>query len=301
MLKQKMQYLLLAAVVVAAVVILSSFLVIGSNEVRAQAQNEGGNAELAHFLERQAGQLEAGGSPENTVLESSIEAGEDISGRRWLAIGSVVGEKQDIDTDRDMAYPGKNTNMAYQGVYTDVLDNLSADVERKEGQLEVVGDLKSAAFIGGQSTGSGSEYIPSSAFRHDGSSPASGFRFWPTAGYIRNNSSSYMCLAAPVYVPHGATLTEFSMYFMDDHPTSDMWADLWRSKYASPPGSSAEWVTGLYFPGIDEDTIWRGYTPDIQPGTETVSNAYGYYISFCFDPDTGMEQLVYGFRVSYAP
>ncbi len=301
MLKQKMQYLLLAAVAVAAVVILSSFLVIGSNEVRAQAQNEGGNAELAHFLGRQEGQLEAVGSPENTVLESSVEAGEDVSGRHWLAIGSVVGEKQDVGTHRDISYHGSDTNMVYQGVYTNVLNNLPGDVKRKEGQLEVIDDLKSAAFIGGQSTNSGSEYIPSSAFRHDGSSPASGFRFWPTAGYIRNNSSSRMCLAAPVYVPHGATLTEFSMYFMDDHAASDMGAVLWRSKYASPPGSSAEWVTGLYFPGVDAATRRRGYNTDIQPGTETVSNAYGYYISFCFDPDTGLEQLVYGFRVDYTP
>jgi hypothetical protein len=176
--------------------------------------------------------------------------------------------------------------------------DLAQSLKRTEGQLEAIGD---AYPIGPQSTNSGAEYIPPSAFRHDGVSPASGFRFWLYEGYIRNNSSDYMCLAAPVYVPHGATLSEFSMFFVDDHAASDMGADLWRRRLAFPPDSTAEWVAGMYFTGIDEPTHWRGWTKAIEPDTKTVSYDYGYYISFCFNPDTGLEQRVYGFRVNYDP
>jgi hypothetical protein len=179
--------------------------------------------------------------------------------------------------------------------------NINADLahtlKHKPAHLEVV----DASSIGGQSTMSGSEYIPSSALRHDGASPAGGFRFWPTAGYIRNNSTSYMCLSGPVYVPNGATLTEFSIYFVDDHATSEIVAVLWRRRQAPAPGDTAELVAGFSFTGIDTPNVWRGYTNFIEPGTETVSNGYGYYIGFCFDPNTGLDQLVYGFRVDYTP
>jgi hypothetical protein len=176
--------------------------------------------------------------------------------------------------------------------------DLARSLERTEGQVMAVDD---AFPIGPQSTMSGAEYIPPSAFRHDGNTPASGYRFWVYEGYIHNNSSDSMCLAAPVYVPHGATITQFSIFFVDDHATSDVWADLWRRRHASTPTSTAEWVAGVAFPGFDVPTHWIGWTTAIEPGTETVSYDYGYYISFCFGPDTGLEQRIYGFRVNYEP
>ena len=176
--------------------------------------------------------------------------------------------------------------------------DLAQSLARTEGQLEAI----DAAFsIGPQSTTSGSEYIPPSAIRHDGSSPASGYRFWLYEGYIRNNSNSLMCLSAPVYVPHGATITEFSMFFVDDHATSDAEARLFRRKHAVPVATSAELMADMFFPGIDAPTHWRGWTTAIQPGTETVNNEYGNYVAFCFDPNTGLDQRVYGFRVAYTP
>jgi hypothetical protein len=158
--------------------------------------------------------------------------------------------------------------------------------------------------IGGQSTMYGVEYVPSSAFRHDGSTGSpSGYRFWWPAGYIRNNDSYYMCIAAPVYLPHGATITEFGMYFVDDHSTYDTWrAYLWRSKQSHPPGTTAETVADLDFLdsyNIDDSTIYLGWSRIITSGTETVSNEYGYTITFCFDPNTGMYHRIYGFHVMY--
>jgi hypothetical protein len=176
--------------------------------------------------------------------------------------------------------------------------DLAQSLARTEGQVEAIND---ASPIGPQSTTSGAEYIPPSAIRHDGVSPASGYRFWLYEGYIRNNSTSLMCLSAPVYVPHGATITQFSMFFVDDHATSDMEARLFRRRHAFPPDTSSELMANMYFPGIDAPTHWIGWTTAIQPGTETVSYDYGYYVAFCFDPDTGLDQRVYGFRVDYTP
>jgi hypothetical protein len=193
----------------------------------------------------------------------------------------------------------------YQGVYTNpnTLDS-PGEGESQEGHLEAVDDLGSG--LSGQSTLSGYEHIPASAFRSDGYPGAAvGYRFsvlggtFP-GGYVRNNSANSVCMAAPVYLPDGATVTQVSIFFMDDHPTLDMdnAVRLWRKNHASP-GSNAEMMVDLIFPGVDATTIWRGYTSDIVSGTQIVSNNYGYYAAFCFHASTGLQHLVYGFRVDY--
>jgi hypothetical protein len=69
------------------------------------------------------------------------------------------------------------------------------------------------------------------------------------------------------------------------------------------PGTSAETVIDLNFIDtydIDGPTIWRGWSQVIDtPGRDSVSNAYGYSITFCFDPATGLDHLIYGFDVLY--
>ncbi len=184
-------------------------------------------------------------------------------------------------------------------------NSFPAPAASPEQHFNAVQDLQSLipeGEIGGQSIQSGFEYIPSSAFRHDGISPASGYRFIPVEGYIRNNSAALMCLAAPVYVPNGVTLTKFSMFFVDDHPISDM-AAIFRRRSHTSPGNAAETVASLNFDSnnIDEPTVFEGFTTAITSGREVVNNNFGYYITFCFDPNTGLDQRVYGFRVEYNP
>lgn len=199
------------------------------------------------------------------------------------------------------------THLAYQGVYTNPnMLNFPSDTEPQAGQLKVVTDLKSAISGSGidpQSINSGFEYIPSSAFRSDGFSPASQYSFVPTTGYILSNSATGMCLAAPVYVPNGATLTRFSMFFVDDNADNDLtFVKLWRKNHTpAGAGAAAQVVASLAFPGNDEATVFEGFTETMTPGTQTVSNNFGYYIGFCFNGNTGLEQLVYGFRVEYNP
>lgn len=260
---QKVQNPLFVTIIVFAVVILFSFLVIGFNRMTARAQG-------------------------NLALFSN--ANQEPSEPRSMAREPVTDGQQEF-----------KASLTYQDVYTNpnVLD--PAGVESQEGQLEVVGDLTI------ESTLSGSEHIPASAFRSDGYPGAAvGYRFsvlggtFP-GGYVRNISADFVCMAAPVYLPDGATVTEFSIFFMDDHPTYDMYeVRLWRKNHASP-GNAADKMVDLDFPGVDDRTIRRGSTTDIASGTAVVSNDYGYYITFCFFPNTGLQNLVYGFRVDYNP
>lgn len=154
--------------------------------------------------------------------------------------------------------------------------------------------------LGTQSINAGYEYIPASAFRHDGASPASGYSFFPFEGFIQNTSSSQMCLAAPVYVPNGVTFTDVFIFFIDDSATSDLAIVLWRKNHISP-GGNAEVVIAGTFSDIDDALVRYGYFDpfQVEPGTGTVSNNYSYSVTFCFDPNTNIEQLVYGFFVAY--
>ncbi|MCB0168862.1 MAG: hypothetical protein KDI79_31835 [Anaerolineae bacterium] len=175
--------------------------------------------------------------------------------------------------------------------------------------ITIAGNRVGEGELSVESTNSGAEYIPASAFRHDGETGASGaYKFsvlggtFP-GGYLRNNSSSGFCMAAPAYVPDNATITEFSMFFMDDHPTSDIWVVyLWRRKHSNVPATSAQIVADLEFLDsldIDDTTVYEGYTQIID--FPVVDNQFGYYVTFCMDGGTGLQELVYGFKVQYNP
>lgn len=211
--------------------------------------------------------------------------------------GSVIETRQEA-----------NGSLRQQNVYTNpnVL-NLPTDTQAEVGQVEKVEDLESAlssADIDPQSTLSGSEHVPPSAFRSDGFAGAAvGYRFsvlggtFP-GGYIRNNSANSLCMAAPVYLPHGKTVTEFSIFFMDDHPTLnlDSIITLWR-KDLNVPGNAAEIMADFNSPAIDSTSIIRGFDNTIS--NAVVNNQYSYYITFCFYANTGLQHLIYGFKVDY--
>ncbi len=257
MITQQIKNLLLVAIVVMVIIILASFLVIGFNRMTAQAQSD---------------------------LSLFSRINQSVSGHRQ----PVTNEKQGLGAD-----------IVYQDVYTNGV-NLG-NVGIKKGQLKAVEDLQSViptTGINAKSIDAGYEHIPSSAFRHDGGfSPPSGYHFVPVRGYIHNKSSGMLWLVAPVYVPNDVTLTEFSMFFVDDNAASDLEAYFMRKNLASP-GEDPDFVSSLEFPGTDKSTILVG-SNSIEPGMETVSNNYGYYIALRFGPDADMEQLVYGFIVKY--
>jgi hypothetical protein len=196
------------------------------------------------------------------------------------------------------------SSLSYQGIFTNP-NTLNSPEESEKGHLEVVTDLEKA--LSSQSTNSGSEHVPATAFRSDGFPGAAvGYRFSVVGGtfpggYVRNNSSDSVCMAAPVYLPNGKTVTKFSIFFMDDDPTFDMdlFINLWRKNQASP-GSSSQQLATINSPGPIDDTLIRQASDDTI-NNAVISNTYGYYITFCFHGDTGSQHLVYGFKVDYTP
>jgi hypothetical protein len=199
-------------------------------------------------------------------------------------------------------------HLSYQGIYTNPNTlNLPGDVELEEAHLEGVDDFSSSE-IDPQSTNSGSEFVPASAFRSDGSPGAAvGYRFsvlgvpFP-GGFVYSISTDYVCMVAPVYLPDGASVTEFSIYFMDDHPTLDFDTDnivkLWRKDHAFPNNAANE-LASITTNGLDSTTIIR--RSDTSIANANVSNDFGYYITFCFDQNSNDQHLVYGFGVDYNP
>lgn len=253
---------LLIVVLIVVVVILASLLFTGINRMTAQARSVTGDT--------------------NLTLASDEET------------GGVIGEQQ-----------GVGVSLSYQGVFTEEVETLDNAIP-----MVMDGD-PNAPVIGGQSTSSGVEFIPASSFRYDGfSGPnnANGYRYWPTGGYIRNNSALDICLSAPVYVPDGATLTEASIYVMDDYAPTNLGLTVdsinFRRKNLASPTTAADNIVLMAIPGTVDDTIVRRWLLPIPNGNtvaggENVSNDYGYYISFCFPANSGLDILVYGARVDY--
>jgi hypothetical protein len=196
--------------------------------------------------------------------------------------------------------------LSYQGVYTNPNTlNPPGEAESEKGYPEVVTDLESA--LSPQSTNSGSEHVPASAFRSDGFPGAAvGYRFSVVGGtfpggYVRNNSTDDVCMAAPVYLPNGKTVTRFSIFFMDDDPVFDMdyVIHLWRKNQANPGSTAQQMASIVPSSPIDDTTIFR--VSDTTINNPVISNSYGYYITFCLHANTDLQHLVYGFKVDYTP
>ncbi len=199
------------------------------------------------------------------------------------------------------------SELTYQTISTDTfsssetLDGQELQIEEANSFQDIISKIEAGSTeFGPQSINAGYEYIPASAFRHDGVSPASGYSFFPFLGFIQNTSASQMCLAAPVYVPNGATFTNVFVFFVDDSATSDFRIALWRKSHRFPSGDAESVAIGTLI-GIDDSLVRVGFFDPFQPqpGTGTVSNDYGYSVTFCFAPNTGLEQQMYGFIISY--
>jgi hypothetical protein len=269
MLKQKIPDLLIVILAVIVVGLLSA-LALGVNRMTAQA------------------------------AETERLQGETPKGVAVPALGAILSE------DR-----AGEVTLTYQDVFTET--NMPAPSQdpwhpEGEGVFFAEPDGVNRAGIGAQSTNSGSEFVPSSAFRHDGISLAHGYRFSPVdGGYIRNNvNNASMCIAAPVYLPHGSTFSRFFMYFVDEDPVREMdTAQLVRRKLSHPVGTASELVADLDFlgnPSIDINSPFMFEASSsivITEGSEAINNNYSYFIIFCFAEGTGFDHRIYGFRVDY--
>jgi hypothetical protein len=145
-------------------------------------------------------------------------------------------------------------------------------------------------------------YISPAAFHPAGDTPADSFLFWPEGGYLYNVSDSPLpptLLLAPVALPHGVTLTRFSLVLFDNDPANDVTAILYRKNLLSNLTGPAEAVMALGQSLVNPTQLYQLSTTSIDPAKALVSPAYSYYIVFQLNPETDQNQLIFGFSLEY--
>jgi hypothetical protein len=152
-----------------------------------------------------------------------------------------------------------------------------------------------------QSDLSGVEIVPAAAFVHTGelanTTQADDWYFlaWDLGegGFVTNDSGgNEVCLAGPVYLPPGSTITSFTVYVYDNSSTASL------SVYLDRTGS---WGGYEYLAGVQS----TGSSTSIQTLTDP-SVSYGfvlpeqnYHIDFCLPANSDFDIRVYGARVDY--
>lgn len=135
--------------------------------------------------------------------------------------------------------------------------------------------------------------IPGGAFRDDGFYPGNMF-FSFSGGYIRGDEPDpgSSCVQAPVYLPFGATVTDFWASVMDNSAANDWWGYLYRvDNYSGVVDTMATLSTTGADTNIDN------------PGDSTITfpvvdSTHSYYIGSCLY-DTNIH--LFGQRAYYTP
>jgi hypothetical protein len=136
--------------------------------------------------------------------------------------------------------------------------------------------------------------LPVADFRSDGLDP-DGFFFYFSGGNISGKSDATVstCLMAPVYLPHGATLTTIYATVVDNSPTLNIWLRLYRlDNYSGQVLKLAEMSSTAAFTSPNLVTIGDAINtnPDVEYPT------YSYYIGGCI-PGTAIK--LYSVRIYY--
>ncbi len=118
--------------------------------------------------------------------------------------------------------------------------------------------------------------IPAAAFSSEDESDQ--FFFNLMFGYTEGDP--YACLKAPVYLPHGATITSFYAYLYDNNDPSNITVMLRRA--GSLTGAQAD-MGQISTTGTGTSIQYLGDTT-ISPAD--VSNLYSYWLSTCVNSNT---------------
>ena len=99
---------------------------------------------------------------------------------------------------------------------------------------------------------------------------------------------------APAYPPVGATLTQFHTAIFDMHDTSNVTVNLRRVNQATGAADILSTITS-------DGTSTTPNNSELSSASfsSVVSDNYGYYITFCLDPETELLIALFGARVSY--
>ncbi len=135
--------------------------------------------------------------------------------------------------------------------------------------------------------------IPGADFRSDGYDP-DGFFFWFGGGYFQNKATNPgVCLMAPAYLPHGATINSFFATAYDNTATGFITMGLYRLDNYSGSVSQIGYIsTTMSYVNSNIFTI----------GDSTILNPvvsfpdYSYYVGGCV---TESANRIYNLRIYY--
>lgn len=103
-----------------------------------------------------------------------------------------------------------------------------------------------------------------------------------------------ICYVSPVFLPDGAVVTAFDMYFVDNH-SFFMDAYLQRKRYTPGATAATEYLASIITPGAANPAMVHMADTTINLATID-NNSYHYYATVCpWQP----EHQVYGVRVFY--
>jgi hypothetical protein len=156
--------------------------------------------------------------------------------------------------------------------------------------------------ISAQSDNSGVEIVPPAAFIHTGElgtgTEGEDWYFSFFGGFVWNDSSNEVCLAAPIYLPPGSVIESFTAYMYDNSTSGDITIYFDRtSSWGGWDELARVWLSG------SSDSIWIVTDPSINPdnGANVVAPDFHYHVDFCFPAGSSTDIRVYGARVDYTP
>jgi hypothetical protein len=158
--------------------------------------------------------------------------------------------------------------------------------------------------ISTQSDGSGVEIVPGAAFIHTNElgsgTEAKDWFFSFNGGFLTNDSfaesgvNKAVCLAAPVYLPIGATIIKFQGYALDNSTASDV------AIYFDRTSSFGGWTELAAVQSTGNNTSVQTLTdPSITAGANVVATENNYQVSLCLPAGSDFNILVYGAQITY--
>ena len=149
---------------------------------------------------------------------------------------------------------------------------------------------------------SGVEIVPAAAFIHTGElgtgTEGEDWFFSFFGGYVMNDSTNEVCLAAPVYLPPGGVIESFTVYVYDNSTSDDLliyfdrtgsWGG-WDELAAVTSAGNSNSIQIITDPSITTDN-----------GANVIAPDYNYHVDFCFPAGSAGDILVYGAQINYAP
>ena len=145
--------------------------------------------------------------------------------------------------------------------------------------------------------------VPAADFNDDGGATQD-YIYDDMGGYTYPYSDTRICMQAPVYLPAGATVTEFGGYVLDDTNLARVDpVELWRVKYlegtAFDAGSQRMASTNTTDTGKVNTVQWISDTSIDHGLVDTAT--YSYYAFVCIDGDHGNSLRLYAVEALYTP